>query len=194
MNFIKQTKVRILAIIFNILNIFSKYFSMKIKNFLIINIFLILFSIINFCLADTTSCYILIEGKAGCSDLNDITDVTHAGQLKCFTINKEAKDCGVFVNVLPNDTSRGLGSQLDKIDCTGEDRNTQECAEYCFGNDDASTSECVDCDSLTETEKAEYSYCQDEEDAKWCDAVSDDGVGSSWEKVLGGVEDVVGTC
>ncbi|HSQ97205.1 MAG TPA: hypothetical protein VLL98_00625, partial [Rickettsiales bacterium] len=47
---------------------------------------------------------------------------------------------------------------------------------------------------LTETEKAEYSYCQDEEDAKWCDAVSDDGVGSSWEKVLGGVEDVVGTC
>jgi len=159
---------------------------------LLLILFLSFFSLNSF--ADTTSCYIVIEGKSGCTGLETITDINYVSQLKCFKINTKAKDCGVFVNILPYDTTNGLSTNLKKIDCTGENKNTQECVEYCFDNDEASTSECVDCISLTETEKAEYVYCQDEEDAKWCEAISDDGVGSSWDKVLGGTEGVAGTC
>ncbi|MDD2840357.1 MAG: hypothetical protein PHY80_04515, partial [Rickettsiales bacterium] len=144
--------------------------------------------------ADTTSCYILIEGKAGCSGLTSINDITHTGQLKCFTIDKKAKDCGVFVNVLPSDMGQGLTTELESIDCTGVNKNTPECADYCYENSDTSGSECTNCDSLTEAEKGAYPYCQDEETAKYCAAESNDGNGSSWPKTLAGVVNVTGTC
>ncbi|MDD2840371.1 MAG: hypothetical protein PHY80_04595 [Rickettsiales bacterium] len=140
--------------------------------------------------ADTTSCYVLIEGKVGCSGLTTISDITHTGQLKCFTIDKKAKDCGVFVNVLPFDTDQGLITGIESIDCTGVNKNSEQCADYCYNNPDASSSECVDCDSLTEAEKEAYPYCG----STWCPFESDDNNGSSWPKTLAGVVNVTGTC
>ncbi|MDD2839672.1 MAG: hypothetical protein PHY80_00900, partial [Rickettsiales bacterium] len=142
--------------------------------------------------ANATSCYILIEGKAGCSGLTNINDITHTGQLKCFTIDKKAKDCGVFFNVLPSDTGQGLTTELESIDCTGSNKNSEECANYCYNNPAAV--ECLDCGSLTEAEKEACPYCQDEETAKYCDAESNDENGSSWPKTLAGVVNVTGTC
>jgi len=160
----------------------------SIKKYFYFLLFAILFFITNLAFADTTSCYIPIEGKSGCDGLTSISDVTHTAQLKCFKIDKKAKDCGVFVNVLPFDTDQGLSTGLETLDCKGTDRNTQECVDYCYGN--TNTSECVDCDSLTTTEKADYAYCS----STSCPAVSDDGNGSSWPETLAGVENVVGTC
>ena len=143
---------------------------------------------------ETNSCYILIEGKSGCSGLTDISDVEYTSQLKCFTIDKSAKDCGLFVNVLPTDTSQGLSTGLEPIDCTGANKNSVECADYCFNNPNASPSECIDCDSLTEAEKANYPYCQDKKNPEYCKLISNDGNGSSWPQTLAGVINVIGTC
>ncbi len=142
--------------------------------------------------ASSPSCYTPIPSKPGCSGLTSISDVKHKGQLKCFTIDKKAKDCGVFVNVLPTDTDQGLAGSLESIDCTGEDRNTEDCVNYCFNN--LTAPECTDCSTLTEIEKEEYPYCQDEESAKYCEAIIDYGNGSSWLKTRAGIVNATGYC
>ena len=140
--------------------------------------------------ASSPSCYTPIPSKPGCSGLTSINDVKHKGQLKCFTIDKKAKDCGVFVNVLPTDTDQGLINSLGTLNCTGEDRNTPECADYCHNNPDTTPSECVRCDTLSEEQKIQYSYCSNE----YCEAIIDYGNGSSWPTVPAGTVNVSGDC
>lgn len=147
---------------------------------------------VKYCFAYTPKCYSVIEGKANCSGLEHINDVVHSSQLKCFEIDKKASDCGIFVSVLPNDTDKSFMDQLETLDCTGSERNTFQCVDFCYHN--YVQAKCTNCDNLTDLEKESYAYCQDIEDEKWCEAVADDGNGSSWQKTLAGTENVTGTC